>query len=84
MTHPIAHSRRTATGALTGALLSTCLLTLGLPAHAADPVRVTLSTSAGDIRLELYPAPDGVLIVARWRPFARPAPRRPLRRAPSH
>ena len=23
---------------------------------------------------------DGVLIVARWKPFARPAPRRPLRR----
>ncbi len=55
MTHPIAHSRSTAIEALTGALLSTCLLTLGLPAHAADPVRVTLSTSAGDIRLELYP-----------------------------
>ncbi len=30
--------------------------------------------------LELYPALDGVLIVAKWRPLARPAPRRPLRR----
>ena len=30
--------------------------------------------------LALYPALDGVLIVARWKPMARPAPRRPLRR----
>ena len=55
MTHPIALNRRTALGALSGALLSTCLLTLPLQVHAANPVRVTLSTSAGDIRLELYP-----------------------------
>lgn len=32
------------------------------------------------VRLELYPAYDGVLIVAGWKPLARPAPRRPLRR----
>ena len=31
-------------------------------------------------QVDLYPAFDGVLIVARWRPLARPAPRRPLRR----
>jgi peptidyl-prolyl cis-trans isomerase A (cyclophilin A) len=55
MTHSLAHKRRTAIGALTGILLSSGLLTLALPAHAAPPVHVKLTTSAGDIRLELYP-----------------------------
>ena len=54
MTHllPLAHTRR---HLLTAAL---ALATLGgawAPATAADPVRVKLATSAGDITLELYP-----------------------------
>jgi peptidyl-prolyl cis-trans isomerase A (cyclophilin A) len=55
MTPPIAPLRRTALQVLTGTALAASLLVLALPAHAAGPVRVTLSTSAGDIRLELYP-----------------------------
>ena len=55
MKHSIAHHRRTAIGAIATGFLTASLLALPLQSHAAGPVRVTLSTSAGDIRLELYP-----------------------------
>lgn len=55
MKYSIAYHRRTAIGAIATGLLATSLLALPHQSHAADPVRVTLSTSAGDIRLELYP-----------------------------
>lgn len=45
--------RRSVSTAICSALL--CLCVLPAQVSAADPIRVTLSTSAGDIGLELYP-----------------------------
>lgn len=47
--------RRTILSTFTGMAVATWLATCPAASAAADPVRVKLTTSVGDIRLELYP-----------------------------